>query len=91
MKEESGLSRGDKLYNRHKMRMWRNALRVEWLPVTLLFAASLISAQAQQIAFTWDDLPAHSTLPPGETRVEIGRKIIVAMKARFREVGRAWQ
>lgn len=38
------------------------------------------SAHAQQIAFTWDDLPAHSALPPGETRVEIGRKLIAAMK-----------
>jgi peptidoglycan-N-acetylglucosamine deacetylase len=39
-----------------------------------------IAAQAQQIAFTWDDLPAHSALPPGETRVGIGRKLIAAMK-----------
>jgi peptidoglycan/xylan/chitin deacetylase (PgdA/CDA1 family) len=35
---------------------------------------------AQQIAFTWDDLPAHSALPPGQTRVEIARAIISAMK-----------
>ncbi|HEY2860918.1 MAG TPA: polysaccharide deacetylase family protein [Terracidiphilus sp.] len=39
------------------------------------------SAVAQQIAFTWDDLPAHSALPTGETRVEIGHKLIAAMKA----------
>lgn len=39
------------------------------------------SARAQQIAFTWDDLPAHSSLPPGESRVEIGHKLITAMKA----------
>jgi peptidoglycan-N-acetylglucosamine deacetylase len=39
------------------------------------------SSPAQQIAFTWDDLPAHSALPPGETRVEIGHKLIAAMKA----------
>lgn len=44
----------------------------------LLFAGS---APAQQIAFTWDDLPAHSAMPPGETRVAIGRKLIDAMKA----------
>src|SRR5258707_8180687 len=52
------------------------------------FACSLLlgvfvmtaSTRAQQIAFTWDDLPAHSALPPGETRVEIGRKLIAAMK-----------
>jgi peptidoglycan/xylan/chitin deacetylase (PgdA/CDA1 family) len=49
------------------------------------FAAAVlaagISAGAQQIAFTWDDVPAHSALPSGETRVEIGRKLIEAMKA----------
>jgi peptidoglycan/xylan/chitin deacetylase (PgdA/CDA1 family) len=39
------------------------------------------AARAQQIAFTWDDLPAHSALPQGETRVEIGHKLIEAMKA----------
>ncbi len=43
-------------------------------------ATTFASAPAQQIAFTWDDLPAHSALPPGETRVEIGRKLIAAMK-----------
>jgi peptidoglycan/xylan/chitin deacetylase (PgdA/CDA1 family) len=42
--------------------------------------ATVASARAQQIAFTWDDLPAHGALPPGETRVEIGRKLIAAMK-----------
>ena len=42
--------------------------------------ATVASARAQQIAFTWDDLPAHGALPSGETRVEIGRKLIAAMK-----------
>ena len=46
----------------------------------LLSAAILTPASAQQIAFTLDDLPVHSALPPGETRVEIGKKIIAAMK-----------
>jgi peptidoglycan-N-acetylglucosamine deacetylase len=44
------------------------------------FAMTAFVAQAQQIAFTWDDLPAHSALPQGETRVQIGQKIIAAMK-----------
>src|SRR5579862_8029666 len=53
--------------------------------IVILVAAitSLLScfpAGAQQIAFTWDDLPAHSSLPAGETRVGIGRKLIAAMK-----------
>ncbi|MGD0098483.1 MAG: polysaccharide deacetylase family protein [Terracidiphilus sp.] len=40
----------------------------------------ILQAKAQQIAFTWDDLPAHSVLPIGETRVDVGQKIIAAMK-----------
>ena len=47
---------------------------------TLTIAASG-TATAQEIAFTWDDLPSHSALPPGTTRVEIGDKIIAAWKA----------
>ncbi len=38
-------------------------------------------AQGPQLAFTWDDLPAHSSLPANTTRVEIGKKIVAAMKA----------
>ena len=49
---------------------------------TLLFCLVLTATvSAQQIVFTWDDLPAHSALPPGETRIEIGHKIIAAMQA----------
>lgn len=59
------------------MRRFRALVAVAAL---LVFAASVQSARAQQIAFTWDDLPAHGPLPPGETRVDIGRKIIAAMK-----------
>ena len=52
------------------------------LPFALLILLALCTAApAQQIAFTWDDLPAHSALPPGETRVDIGHKLIAAMKA----------
>jgi peptidoglycan/xylan/chitin deacetylase (PgdA/CDA1 family) len=32
------------------------------------------------IAFTFDDMPAHSTLPPGTTRVEIADRIIAALR-----------
>jgi peptidoglycan-N-acetylglucosamine deacetylase len=38
------------------------------------------SGAALEIAFTWDDLPAHSTLPRGETREDIAKQIILAMK-----------
>jgi peptidoglycan/xylan/chitin deacetylase (PgdA/CDA1 family) len=62
--------------NRNKTWLGRLCLLVSVASVTTTF----VSAHAQQIAFTWDDLPAHSALPPGETRVEIGRKLIAAMK-----------
>jgi peptidoglycan/xylan/chitin deacetylase (PgdA/CDA1 family) len=48
-----------------------------------LFAAVLAlasAAPAQQIAFTWDDLPAHGQLPPGVTRVQVGKDLLAAMK-----------
>jgi len=51
------------------------------LLIAALAFAAIPFATSQQIAFTWDDLPAHSALPPGETRVEIGRKLIAAMQA----------
>jgi peptidoglycan/xylan/chitin deacetylase (PgdA/CDA1 family) len=44
----------------------------------LAFAAS---APAQQIAFTWDDLPAHGQLPAGVTRVQVAKDLIAAMQA----------
>ena len=33
-----------------------------------------------QIAITFDDLPAHSALSPGETRIEVATKIIAALR-----------
>ncbi|MDG2521152.1 polysaccharide deacetylase family protein [Caulobacter segnis] len=44
-------------------------------------AASLwaMSAQAQEIALTFDDLPAHAALPPGETRVGVTARLIAAL------------
>lgn len=46
----------------------------------MFFGLACWHVDAQQVAFTWDDLPVHSVLPPGETRVQIGRKLIAAMK-----------
>jgi peptidoglycan/xylan/chitin deacetylase (PgdA/CDA1 family) len=54
--------------------------RMRLLLTASAITATFASVHAQQIAFTWDDLPAHSALPPGDTRVEIGRKIVAAMK-----------
>jgi peptidoglycan/xylan/chitin deacetylase (PgdA/CDA1 family) len=47
----------------------------------VLGLANAAMAQGPQLAFTWDDLPAHSALPANTTRVEIGKKIVAAMKA----------
>jgi peptidoglycan-N-acetylglucosamine deacetylase len=50
------------------------------LPLGMATALIAGTTSAQQIAFTWDDLPAHGGLPPGETRADIGQKLIAAMK-----------
>ena len=49
----------------------------------LLFSASMALAQATgpQVAFTFDDLPAHGPLPPGEERPEPVRSILATLKA----------
>src|SRR5271155_769651 len=39
----------------------------------LLFVVPSIS---QQVAFTFDDLPSHGDLPPGETRLEVAKSIV---------------
>ncbi|HTM38531.1 MAG TPA: GDSL-type esterase/lipase family protein [Terriglobales bacterium] len=51
------------------------AAMAEAIPLSLF-----VSASSPQIAFTFDDLPAHGTLPPGETRMEVASKIITAMR-----------
>lgn len=37
------------------------------------------AASAQQIALTFDDLPSHSALPKGETRIGVASRIIAAL------------
>ena len=37
--------------------------------------------EGPQLAITMDDLPVHGTLPPGETRASVGRRILAAFKA----------
>jgi len=39
-----------------------------------------LPARAQEIALTFDDLPAHSALPKGETRVGVARAILKALR-----------
>jgi peptidoglycan/xylan/chitin deacetylase (PgdA/CDA1 family) len=38
-------------------------------------------AQAPQVAFTFDDLPAHGPLPPGEPRPAVVKSILATLKA----------
>ena len=50
----------------------------------LAFALAMLSAapaSAREIAFTFDDLPAHSALPPGVTRLQVAQETIAALKA----------
>jgi peptidoglycan/xylan/chitin deacetylase (PgdA/CDA1 family) len=44
-----------------------------------LLASSGVSAQ--QIAFTFDDLPSHGNLPPGETRLDVANSILATIHA----------
>src|ERR1700728_4794793 len=37
-------------------------------------------ASAQQLAFTFDDLPSHGPLPQGETRLQIAQSILDTLK-----------
>jgi peptidoglycan-N-acetylglucosamine deacetylase len=47
----------------------------------MLFLAILpASAIAQQVALTFDDLPAHGPLPPGMTRLDVAKSIIATLK-----------
>ena len=46
----------------------------------LLVVATAMMVRAQQIAFTWDDVPAHSAMAPGETRAAIAQRLVAAMK-----------
>jgi peptidoglycan-N-acetylglucosamine deacetylase len=39
-----------------------------------------VSGPTPKIAFTFDDLPAHGPLPPGESRLEVASKILAALR-----------
>lgn len=45
-----------------------------------LLAFSVVPAWGQQMAVTFDDLPAHGALPPGNTRLEIAQSILKTLK-----------
>lgn len=47
-----------------------------FLHLVLLSLFYLFPGVSQQVAFTFDDLPAHGDLPPGQTRLEIAESIL---------------
>jgi peptidoglycan-N-acetylglucosamine deacetylase len=59
--------------------VWRRRVCF-WAVILVGGLGMAASAGAQQIAFTFDDLPAHGPLPPGETRIEVANKVIRALK-----------
>jgi peptidoglycan/xylan/chitin deacetylase (PgdA/CDA1 family) len=57
----------------------RGRALVVWVLVGGWSLGLAMSAGAQQIAITFDDLPAHGPLPAGETRIEVANKVIRAL------------
>ena len=54
-------------------------MKIATLAVFVLFAAPALAAP--QLALTFDDLPSHSALPPGVTRIDVAKTTIAALKA----------
>lgn len=52
-----------------------------FLAFAVLVVALHAVAASQEVALTFDDLPAHGPLPPGMTRVEVSKSIITTLKA----------
>ena len=48
--------------------------------LVLLSYLSAHTSHAQQLAFTWDDLPAHGPVVPGQSRIEIANRILGVMR-----------
>jgi peptidoglycan-N-acetylglucosamine deacetylase len=50
------------------------------LILAALLAVSAQQALSQEMAITFDDLPAHGSMPPGVTRLEIAQSILATLK-----------
>jgi peptidoglycan/xylan/chitin deacetylase (PgdA/CDA1 family) len=55
-------------------------MRLRDMLAAAILACLPATGYAQQIALTFDDLPAHSALPPGESRVSVAKAILAALK-----------
>lgn len=62
---------------RHMGRRTPTAVRGCALALAVLMAAGPVVAQ--DVALTFDDLPAHSALPPGETRLGVVARLVAAL------------
>jgi peptidoglycan-N-acetylglucosamine deacetylase len=53
-------------------------MRIVKLAVRCVLSSVLcaVPSVSQQVAFTFDDLPAHGDLPPGQTRLEVAQSIL---------------
>jgi peptidoglycan/xylan/chitin deacetylase (PgdA/CDA1 family) len=49
------------------------------LPLLCVFLVA-VPLHAQQVAITFDDLPLHGDLPPGETRLQVARSILETIR-----------
>ena len=56
-------------------------MKVRLYPALLALVLTSTHVPAQQVALTFDDLPAHGDLPPGMTRADVARKILAILKA----------
>jgi lysophospholipase L1-like esterase len=56
------------------------AAMAEAVPLSLFAFDMAPTAPAPRIALTFDDLPEHASLPPGETRLEVASKILAALR-----------
>ena len=67
-----------------RSRRWRELTKtmiVRSLPMAVFLVALQASLAAQEVALTFDDLPAHGPLPPGMTRLDVAKSIIATLKA----------
>jgi len=51
------------------------------ISLLIVFLALCFQVFAEQVAITFDDLPAHGDLPPGVTRADVARRILAVLKA----------
>src|SRR5271165_3200006 len=59
----------------------KTEMRIRLQVLALLLLLLPVCGGAQEVALTFDDLPAHGPLPPGMTRLDVAKSIIATLKA----------